>query len=430
MLPFEHYVDACLERVLGERGLSTYLYQAMRDRAAPALQQVRQDLASGRLAHFALASRRDDLKELATLARQMRDQFQQVIVLGTGGATAGASALVRLASQAERQRVIFADNLDGHDFSELLATADPRRTAFLAISRSGDTLSTLAQSMAALQWLTRHRGTGRLDGHFAALTLPGDNPLRRLAQAHRGLLLDYAATVPGRFGTLSGAGLLPAMLAGLDAQAVRTGASMVFESAISEPESAPLNGAAALVGLAQERRRSHHVMLVYGGALEEFAGWHRVLTAECLARNAQGITPMRALGPRDQHGQMQLWLDGPPDKQFTVITVADSGSGAALPALPGGDPELDALAGHSLNNVVQTQARATIETLAGHGVPTRLIRLNRLDEKSLGGLVMHFMLETVLAAHLLGVDPYGAPVADAGKSLTQTYLKHAKLRRP
>ena len=270
--------------------------------------------------------------------------------------------------------------------------------------------------------LTRHRGSGRLDGHFVALTLPVDNPLRRLALAHGGATLDYAPTVPGRFATLSAAGLLPAMLAGLDAQAVRTGASMVFETAIAEPDSAPLGGAAALIGLALEQGRSHHVMLVYGGALSDFAGWHRVLTAECLARNGRGITPMRALGPRDQHGQMQLWLDGPPAKHFTVITVAEGGAGAPLPMMPDGDPELHALAGHSLNNVVQTQARATIETLAGHGVPTRLIRLNRLDEKSMGGLIMHFMLETVIAADLIGVNAFDQPAVEEGKILAREYL--------
>ena len=48
--------------------------------------------------------------------------------------------------------------------------------------------------------------------------------------------------------------------------------------------------------------------------------------------------------------------------------------------------------------------------------------LARLDEKALGGLLMHFMLETVIAAHLLGVDPFGQPAVETSKRLTREYL--------
>ncbi len=35
---------------------------------------------------------------------------------------------------------------------------------------------------------------------------------------------------------------------------------------------------------------------------------------------------------------------------------------------------------------------------------------------------MHFMLETILAAHLLGVDPFDQPAVESGKVLTRRYL--------
>ena len=54
--------------------------------------------------------------------------------------------------------------------------------------------------------------------------------------------------------------------------------------------------------------------------------------------------------------------------------------------------------------------------------PTRLIALERLDEEALGALFMHFMLETMLAAHLLGVDPFDQPAVEEGKVLARKYL--------
>ncbi|HDL16730.1 MAG TPA: glucose-6-phosphate isomerase, partial [Rhizobiales bacterium] len=46
----------------------------------------------------------------------------------------------------------------------------------------------------------------------------------------------------------------------------------------------------------------------------------------------------------------------------------------------------------------------------------------RLDEEALGGLMMHFMLETILSGHLLGVDPFDQPAVEAGKKLTRRNL--------
>ena len=41
---------------------------------------------------------------------------------------------------------------------------------------------------------------------------------------------------------------------------------------------------------------------------------------------------------------------------------------------------------------------------------------------ALGELMMHFMLETIIAAHLLGVDPFDQPGVDEGKVLAKKYL--------
>jgi len=39
---------------------------------------------------------------------------------------------------------------------------------------------------------------------------------------------------------------------------------------------------------------------------------------------------------------------------------------------------------------------------------------------------MHFMLETILAADLLDVSPFGQPAVERGKILARTYLSAGK----
>ena len=55
----------------------------------------------------------------------------------------------------------------------------------------------------------------------------------------------------------------------------------------------------------------------------------------------------------------------------------------------------------------------------------RTIDVPTLDERALGALMMHFMLETILAAHLLDLDPFDQPAVESGKILTRRYLSES-----
>jgi glucose-6-phosphate isomerase len=147
-----------------------------------------------------------------------------------------------------------------------------------------------------------------------------------------------------------------------------------------------------------------------------------VRAAESLGKDGKGSTPLGALGPADQHSQLQLFLAGPRDKLFTVLTVGAAGRGprvSAKLAARAGEP---GLGGKSIGDLVAAQGRATPETLAANGCPVRTIHIDRLDATSLGELLMHFMLETIVAARLLGVDPFDQPAVEEGKVLAKRYL--------
>jgi glucose-6-phosphate isomerase len=76
-----------------------------------------------------------------------------------------------------------------------------------------------------------------------------------------------------------------------------------------------------------------------------------------------------------------------------------------------------------MNDVVAAQVKATAQTLAARGRPVRRISLTQpLDEHGLGALMMHFILETLIAGRMWGVDPFGQPAVEEGKILTRRYL--------
>src|SRR5690606_5942734 len=141
------------------------------------------------------------------------------------------------------------------------------------------------------------------------------------------------------------------------------------------------------------------VMMPYVDRLAEFGLWFRQLWGESLGKEGQGTTPVRAMGTVDQHSQVQLYLAGPADKLFTVITEPSIGAGDKLDiAAFGGDERLAYLDGRTMGDLLDAEARATYETLLANNRPARLIAAEAVDERVIGGLLMQFMLETMLAA--------------------------------
>jgi glucose-6-phosphate isomerase len=117
------------------------------------------------------------------------------------------------------------------------------------------------------------------------------------------------------------------------------------------------------------------------------------LWAESLGKNGKGTTPVAALGPVDQHSQVQLFITGPRDKLFNVVGVGAAGKGPRMDAERAkfcGEP---GFAGKTIGDLVAAEGRATAETLAKNGFPVRTFQ-------SLGELLMHFMLETIIAARI------------------------------
>jgi len=251
------------------------------------------------------------------------------------------------------------------------------------------------------------------------------NGLRDLLTAHKVSLLDHDPNVGGRFSVLTNVALLPAALLGLDVTAIRAGAAAALAPVLAgkPPTEVPACvGAALAVALAQTKGKSISVLMAYTDRLERFARWYVQLWAESLGKDGKGTTPVGALGPVDQHSQLQLFIAGPRDKLFTIITTGCAGRGPrmdeALAALAG-EP---GFAGKSIGDLIAAQGRATAETLAKKGCPVRTIAIDRLDEATLGELLMQFMLETIIAAHLLGVDPFDQPAVEEGKVLAKKYL--------
>jgi glucose-6-phosphate isomerase len=173
------------------------------------------------------------------------------------------------------------------------------------------------------------------------------------------------------------------------------------------------------VGLARDHGIRAQVMMPYADRLGRLGHWFAQLWAESLGKNGQGTAPISALGPVDQHSQLQLFMDGPREYLISVVRAPQAGLGPRLSPDLATAAGLDYLAGRTAGDLVAAQAVAVPEALLRAGRPVRTFDLARLDERSVGALMMHFVLETILAGRLFGVDPFDQPAVELAKVITR-----------
>jgi glucose-6-phosphate isomerase len=402
----------------------------LRPNLAGALTRLKAWQEEGTLPYLNLPFETADLDAIAPIADAFR-RFEAVIVLGTGGSSLGGKTLYSLVDKgfgppAGTPTMYFLDNVDPTTFTALTQTISASRLGLVVISKSGNTAETLTQFLTLIPFLQK-AAPQTWQQQVVVITEPGTGVLRTLADAHGLRTLEHDPKVGGRFSVLSVVGMLPALIAGIDAHAVRRGAKTVMEPVLAGDTAHPaVEGALWNIAFAKAGY-TQTVLMPYSDQLADFGLWYRQLWAESLGKNGHGTTPIRAMGTVDQHSQLQLYLDGPKDKIFTVLVKEAQGKGDVVSPALATDTRLSYLAGRRMGDLLVAEQQAVIQTLANKKCPVRVIRLQNVEAETLGALFMHYMVETIVAAHLLGVDAFDQPAVEEGKILTRTYLSSMPL---
>lgn len=371
---------------------------------------------SGALPMLHLPERLDDVNEILALAATIRKQAKGLLVLGTGGSSLGGQTVCSLADGSFP--VWFIDNLDPATLRDFLVRPDLADIHVLAISKSGGTVETIAQLLRWIEAMEQRAGRSAIASRCHCITVPGASPMRELAAQFAIPVLDHDPKVGGRYSVLSVVGLLPAAVAGVDIAALRAGSKEVWQRAMAHASDGVWQGACWQAACMDARPIS--VLMPYSDGLRLFGAWYQQLWAESLGKSGKGSTPVRAIGAVDQHSQLQLYLDGPHDKIITFLTLPYADAGQPLNTQ--GLASLRYLEGFTDGDVMASLQHGTIETVVRHDIPVRELALKAVDAKTVGGLLMHFMLETIATAQLMQVDAFDQPAVEESKQLARDYL--------
>ena len=379
----------------------------------------------------------DILDDIEATAKGVREHFEAFVVLGIGGSALGPIAVQQALNhprwnelpKAKRNgpRLYVEDNVDPERMAALFDVIDPETTVFNVITKSGSTSETMAQLLTVMRTLIDLYGEEHLKDRLIATTDREKGNLIGIAKKY-GLTTFYVPEgVGGRFSEMCPVGLLPAAVCGIDIKEMLKGAARM--DALCDNDNIEENPAlmyALLETIAMKKGANVGVLMPYADSLKYFADWYAQLWAESLGKKKDGLrfgqTPVKALGVTDQHSQVQLYTDGPFDKTVTFLGVEKYRTEFMIPHAVDENPNVAFLSGHTFNELISAERKATAHAVTVSGHMNKTILLPEVNANTIGQLMMLFELATAYAGELLGINAYDQPGVEEGKNMTYALL--------
>ena len=320
------------------------------------------------------------------LAGARREGLTHALVLGMGGSSLAAEVYARLLAVPEGSlRLSVLDSTDPAAVKEM-TSLDPARTLFLPATKSGGTVETLSLLKYCYNLAVEAVGRQRAGRHFAAITDPGSG-LHELARSlgFRRIFLNDRE-IGGRYSSLSLFGIVPARLAGADPARLLAGGVAAREEIVDDGPGLRL-GAALGAGEAAGRDK---LTLVASPSLEPLGAWIEQLVAESTGKEGQGILPVHGEPP----GESGTYGD---DRLFAHLKLA-------------GEDDSDTF----------------VRDLAAAGHPVVRIELDHAHD--VGAAMYLWKVATIVAAHLMAINPFDQPDVEASKVLARSILDEYRSR--
>lgn len=415
-----------------ENGISAAEWKNHTQAFAKAHKQVMAWRESGDAVFFDMPSKTEMVGQFEEIAKDVRANFTDIIVLGIGGSALGLSCLARAAlkpfynvldkdARGGTPRLFVCDNIDPETFNTLLGSLNPTTTFVNIISKSGGTTEPMSQFALAKSWLEKELGEN-WKNNVVATTDPESGKLRAYASENGIRTLEVPPKLGGRYSVLSAVGLFPAACVGIDiAEVLKGAAAMAKQCGASDAQENPAYHTGAVQYLVSSlKKKNVTVMMPYADRLGLFGDWFAQLWAESLGKDGKGQSVVKSLGATDQHSQVQLFMEGPHDKMLTFVGVEKFGDEG--PTIDEPFPSFEYLKGKKLGTILNAELTATSAALAKQGHPNMTVTVDQANAYAMGELFMMYEVACAYCGALMNVNPFNQPGVELGKKLTKEIL--------
>ena len=328
-------------------------------------------------------------------------KYKNIRIFGMGGSSLGAMAIYDFLRQKINKNFYFLVNLNQK------IKFPKKKYLNLVVSKSGNTLETVVNSNIYIQKNDKN----------ILISDKKDSILREISMKLRADIIDHNNFIGGRYSVLSEVGMLPAELMGLDSMKFKRFNNLVANKKFLNSIMINVSNILELI----RRKKFNSVILNYDETADNFLKWYQQLVAESLGKKGKGIFPIISNMPKDNHSLMQLYLDGQKNNFYTFFYTRDRNySKLNQGMIPG---SLKFLKKRDLVDILHSKILATKRVFQKKNIQFRSFFVKSKNEEALGELFTYFILETILLAKALNINPYDQPAVELIKIETKKILK-------
>jgi len=328
-------------------------------------------------------------------------KFLNYRIIGMGGSSLGAQAIFEFLKNKIKKNFIFVNNLETNKNKN-----NNNKFLNLVISKSGNTIETIVNSNI----LIKKKDTNIF------ITENKKNFLNSLAKKLKSEVMHHNNYIGGRYSVLSEVGMLPAELMGLKVEKFKQLNNLVKNKNFVNS----LISNVSTTFFFFKKKKYNSIIINYDQNSKNLLSWYQQLVAESLGKKNKGILPIISNMPKDNHSVMQLYLDGFKNNFFTFFYSKNLKSDKINNDLI--LPSHNYLKNKSIDEILFAQKNATEKVFLKRNIPFRSFEIKERNEETLGELFCFFILETILLAKVLKINPYDQPSVELIKQETKKNL--------
>jgi glucose-6-phosphate isomerase len=286
------------------------------------------------------------------------------------------------------------------------------------ISKSGVTTESATNFEVVFSLLKNIFGVDETKSRTVVITETA-SPLAQKAIQESLTLLTMPPVVGGRFSIFSAAGLFPLVAAGVPAHELLASAQTAEENLFSEDVTKnPALASAGILLHYLQKKYAVYDLFMFNPALESLGKWYRQLHAESLGKG-DALLPEVSVGTTDLHATAQLYIEGPQNRITTLVRLTEPSS-VTIPHEETLET-VQGLAGKTPEAVHAAIYAGVTTAYAEKGIPFTEVVLQ--NPASCGSFMHAKMIETLLVAHSVNINPFNQPAVELYKSKARRLLE-------
>ena len=367
---------------------------------------------------------KEEFARIKVAAEKIKKNCDVFIAIGIGGSYLGARAVIDFLKspnynniKKDTPDIYFAGcDISAASIAELVEICEGKDICINVISKSGTTTEPAVAFRVFREILEKKYGKEGARERIFVTTDRARGTLKSFSDDAGYETFVVPDDVGGRFSVLTAVGLLPIAVAGIDIDALMSGAyDAMKEYSVDDMEKNAAYKYAAIRNILYRKGKVTEILVGYESYARMMNEWWKQLYGESEGKDQKGIFPASVIFSTDLHSLGQYIQDGMRNLFETVISIEDGGVEFKIPYDPANIDGLNFVAGVDLNTVKKTAMMGTLLAHVDGGVPNILIELKDRGAYSLGYLIYFFEVACAISGYMLGVNPFNQPGVEAYK---------------